>query len=336
MVAVRRHFYARTIKKLYIPDHDLIVSRSYSRQIWKKLKYIPAVDAIVSPGSIPVAFLPGKVPLVTISDATHRLLFGSYPAYRNLSQLTRQHGEQIELNSCNRATALVFSSRWAAESAVRDYGVKSTKVHVVPFGANLEIPAARATVEQAIESRDRLRMRLLFIGVEWERKGGPAAVEVARHLNRIGIRTRLTVMGCVPKLENCDESFVTVRGFIAKNVEGHEEIRRELSGSHFLIVPSIADCTPVVYSEASAFGLPVIARNVGGVSSVVRNGQNGRLFGPNDSPETIANWAAALFQDFSTYRKLALSSIAEYETNLNWAVAGQKLKAILTNVITHE
>lgn len=332
---IKRRYHARVAKKLYIPDHDLMVSQEYSNQVESRLRAIPAVDAVVCPGTIPVAFLPGRLPLMTISDATHRLLFESYPAYRDLSRLNHRHGDAIESSACRRAAALVFASQWAADSAIQHYGANPEKVHVVPFGANLESSPARSQVEQAIEARDQRRLRLLFIGVEWERKGGPDALEAARCLNRAGIPTQLTVMGCSPEITGPDREFVTVQGFISKGGEGQRRIQAEMAGSHFLIVPSTAECYGLVFCEASSLGVPSVARNVGGVPSVVRNDRNGRLFESAESSAAMAEWIAATFRDFNAYRRLARSSFEEYEARLNWKVAGQKLEKILREILQH-
>lgn len=330
---IKRRYHARVAKKLYIPDHDLMVSKAYSKQVGSRLQAIPRVDAVVSPGIIPVAFLPGKLPLMTVSDATHSLLFGSYPAYRDLSRLNHRHGEHIESEACRRAAALVFTSQWAADSAVQHYGANPENVHVVPFGANLENPSTRSQVEQAIEARDQRRLRLLFVGVEWERKGGPDALDVTRYLNRAGIPTQLTVMGCSPEIAPADREFVTVHGFVSKGGEGQRRIQAEMAGSHFLIVPSTAECYGLVFCEASSVGVPSVARNVGGVPSVVCNGRNGRLFEPAESPVAMAGWIAATFRDFNAYRRLALASFEEYEARLNWRVAGEKLEKILLEIL---
>ena len=164
------------------------------------------------------------------------------------------------------------------ERAERLFGI-SGEGYVLSFGANLETTPTRAAVAQTIDARDRRQVRLLFIGVDG-RKGEPVAMAVTRHLNRMGIPAHLTVIGCDPQLENEDEGrqFVTRLGFLKKNAAGQARIQEEFARSHFLIVPSIAECFGIVYCEASSFGVPSIARNVGGVASAVRNGRNGRRF----------------------------------------------------------
>jgi glycosyltransferase involved in cell wall biosynthesis len=116
---------------------------------------------------------------------------------------------------------------------------------------------------------------------------------------------------------------------LKKDSAGQSRFHEELARSHFLIVPSTAECFGVVYCEASSFGVPSIARNVGGVASAVRNGRNGQRFDLEDSPAQIAAWIASVFCDFENYRQLALSSLAEFEAHLNWQVAGEKLERII-------
>ncbi|WP_137463714.1 glycosyltransferase, partial [Escherichia coli] len=44
-----------------------------------------------------------------------------------------------------------------------------------------------------------------------------------------------------------------------------------------LLLPTIADCYGMVFCEAAAFGLPVVATDTGGVSSIVINERTGIL-----------------------------------------------------------
>jgi glycosyltransferase involved in cell wall biosynthesis len=333
LMALKARYHRRVSGKFYWPDGDLLSVRGFSAAAGRKLKTLPPVDAVVSPTILSTAFLPGRVPLVIYSDTTLRKLFATYPAHANMARGNYRQADKIEFSAHRRASALVYASEWAAKSAHQDYSADPAKIHVVPFGANLETAPARAIVEQAIEARDRRPVNLLFIGVEWERKGGPTALAVTRHLNRLGIPAQLTVIGCPAKLAAGDEKIVNQLGFLKKDIAGQARIQAELAQSHFLIVPSIAECFGLVYCEASSFGVPSIARDVGGVPSAVRNGRNGQRFSMETSPEQIAEWIAAQFKDFATYRQLALTSLAEFDAHLNWKVAGEKLENIIRSVV---
>jgi glycosyltransferase involved in cell wall biosynthesis len=333
LAEIKTRFHARFFKTMYIPDHDMMVARAYAREVEERLSALSGIDLVFSPGTIPVAALRGKVPMVVYADATHRLLFSTYPAYKHLSRLNHRHGDLIETKAHLRASALIFASQWAADSAVRDYATDPAKVHVVPFGANLEKAPEKSQIEQIIQNRDRGQLRLIFIGVEWERKGGPVALEVTRNLINLGIPTHLTVIGCSPQIAEADRKHVTLSGFMGKEGKLENLLREEIARSHFLILPSIAECFGVVYCEASAFGVPSVARNVGGVATAVRDGRNGRLFPPAASSEEIAAWMASVFRDYENYRKMALSTFAEYEEHLNWKVSGEKLEKIIEKAL---
>jgi glycosyltransferase involved in cell wall biosynthesis len=335
VLKVKQFLYGKILRKLYLPEHDVFMARAYSREAWKILSKLKGVQAVVSPGSIPVAYLPGTVPLLTISDVTHKLLFEAYHIYENLCAANHRDGDRIENASLKRAAASVFASDWAAASAIRDYGAKAEKVHVVPFGANLEVKPDRNEIISAIDARGFGKIQLMFIGVDWVRKGGQVALEVVRELIKRGFPTHLTVIGCDPCIPPEDAGNVTVRGFIKKTAEGQKEINGLLSKSHFLIVPSEAECYGLVYCEASAFGVPSIARNVGGVSTIIKNEINGRLFELQDTASEIVDWVAGYLQDRVNYRRLAHSSMAEYDSRLNWVIAGGKLKMILKDIINN-
>lgn len=58
--------------------------------------------------------------------------------------------------------------------------------------------------------------------------------------------------------------------------------------SHFLILPTEFEAFGIVFCEASAYGMPSIAANVGGVSQPIREGKNGFLLSPNATAEEYA------------------------------------------------
>ncbi|MGN6530520.1 MAG: glycosyltransferase, partial [Ginsengibacter sp.] len=91
---------------------------------------------------------------------------------------------------------------------------------------------------------------------------------MVKYLNEKYVKTELTIVGCSPPERVSLPDFVHVHGFIDKSKkEGKNLINKLYSENHFFILPTIAECTPVVFSEANSFGLPVITTNTGGISS---------------------------------------------------------------------
>ena len=91
-----------------------------------------------------------------------------------------------------------------------------------------------------------------------------------------------------------------------------EQVAQELSSSRVYIHPAIIDNSPNSLCEAQIVGCPVIAANVGGISSLVSHNQTGILY-PYNEPHTLAFNIMELCQDeeklqqlSKTERKLAL------------------------------
>ena len=83
--------------------------------------------------------------------------------------------------------------------------------------------------------------------------------------------------------------------------------------------------------EANSFGVPCLATNVGGIPTIIRDGVNGKLFAVDDA-RSIASAAGEIFRDPDAYNHLAESSFAEYESRLNWRVAGQTVRKLLESL----
>jgi glycosyltransferase involved in cell wall biosynthesis len=314
-------------------DREPVILDGYSHQIAKKLAASDA-QIVFSVGAVAVAHLQTSLPIVFWADATYASMVDSYRWNLPASKRSRILGAKMEAEGLRRAALAIYSSEWAARSAIDVCRADPAKVRVVPFGANVQSQRNREEIQRLIESRPADRCRLLFIGVGWERKGGDIAIEVARRMNAAGIVTELSILGSTPPQSVPD--FVKPIGFLDKNTEASRKKFDELFGtSHFLILPARAEAFGVVLCEAGSYGVPALATRVGGIPTIVRDGINGLLFDPED-PESIADAAGKLFSDRQRYQALALSSFNEYDARLNWHVAGKTVTDMLRGLIQRE
>jgi glycosyltransferase involved in cell wall biosynthesis len=293
-------------------------------------KILPDADLVFSPSSHPISFLNTSKPKVFYTDATFASMLNFYNDYTGLSPAQIDVGNSLEKRAILNADLAIYSSDWAAQSAINDYGADPAKIKVIPFGANITGRREYDQVNQFISGRRSDRCHLLFVGVEWERKGGNVALEVTRLLNEIGIPTTLHIVG-LRKLPFTEVPYyIKHHGFISKATKaGEHKLERLFAESHFLLLPTQADCTPVVFSEANSFGLPVLTTNVGGIGTVVKDGVNGKTFNPNTPP---AEWAAYIEQMLvqrEQYNALSQSAFHRYETLLNWNTAGKSIMSFL-------
>jgi glycosyltransferase involved in cell wall biosynthesis len=320
--------------KEYEYHESFLLSRLFARVAASWLEG-QTFDVIVSLAGDPeLAFLETDIPIVSVHDLTEKLLIEYYyPFHKQIVKRSIYEMNVIQERVLKKASAVIYSSAWAAQSAIEDYGADPKKIHVVPFGANLDEVPPREIVLARKKSE---RCRLLFLGVQWVRKGGDIAFETLLKLEELGIQAELIVCGCTPP-EGVAHERMKVIPFLDKNDERqHKELEQLLMSADFLLLPTRSDFTPIVFCEASAFGLPVIATSVGGVPEIVRNGENGFLLPYEARGESYAELIARLYCDDECYAELVRTSRTAFEERLNWDAWGVAVKHILADLLDHE
>ncbi|HEY4785259.1 MAG TPA: glycosyltransferase family 4 protein [Bacteroidales bacterium] len=330
----KERLYKRIFNRIYIPERNPRVLKHYAKQISERLK-IEKADVLLSPSSIPLTLMDTKIPMVIYPDAIFSGMIDFYSNFTNLSKETIKDGHWQEQEMLNRASLAVFSSEWAANTVKSSYTIDESKIKVLPYGANIESTRNEEDIERLLNKKKSSVCKLLFIGVDWKRKGGKIALGVTNLLNNeMGIPTELIIAGCIPPDSDKLPHYVKTYGFIDKSSQsGKNLINRLNEESHFLILPSEADCTPIVFAEANSFGIPCITKDVGGISSLITNGMNGIALNAKAGIEEYAKFIKDSFQNYENYRALAITSFREYQNRLNWSVTGNKLKEMLAGLV---
>lgn len=171
------------------------------------------------------------------------------------------------------ATALVTWSEWAKASLLADYGVPAEKVTVLAPGAARAFFTIGA--ERVRRAPDARPVRLLFVGGDFERKGGPLLLEAVR-----GMTTRerfeLHVVTGQPIAER--PGLVVHRGVLPNSPTLHRLFRE----ADAFVLPSRGECLSVVLMEAGAAGLPIVTTDVGALREAARHGEGALLVRPGD------------------------------------------------------
>ncbi len=254
---------------------------------------------------------------------------GYYPAPLGATRFAAR-----ERVAARRATGLIYGSEWARQDAVRRFDVPPERVQVQPLGAAWVPAQDEAAIETAVRDRPKDRLDLLFLSKEWERKGGPLALAIARGLKASGRAGKvcLHVVGTQASLEQPgDAELVRSYGMLRRNIsEEAATLRRLLLHSHFLVVPTLAECFGLVFAEAQAFALPPVARAVDAVPSIILDGTTGILQPKEDGPEPYIQRMLGLIDgDRSAYTDMALSGRKHFRERLNWPAFGRGISAII-------
>lgn len=150
-----------------------------------------------------------------------------------------------------------FGSR-VRDLIVEEYGADPARVFRAGAGPNVTT------------FRDYSRQRahhILFVGVEWERKGGPELLDAFRRLKARLPQATLTIVGCTPKV---DDPAVAVLGR-----QPPQRVAACFNEAACFCMPSRLEPFGVVYVEALYAGLPIVATDCGDQFDVIEEGRNG-------------------------------------------------------------
>ncbi|WP_137702273.1 glycosyltransferase family 4 protein [Marimonas lutisalis] len=259
---------------------------------------------------------PGTLSVFT-SDATPTVYkrseigqsFGSSWVSRQLLDPLTLRAERRIFNATD---LLLWPSDWLKSRADALYDLPSGKAHVLPWGANVADPGPGAAPPAPGPGAP---LHLLVVARDWFAKGGPVAFDTMQALRARGLDARLTVIGCTPPDFHLNEQ-VTLLGPLDKS--DPDQARRfdaAMRAAHFLVQPSF-ESYGFAFCEASAFGLPSLCLDVGGVP--VRDGINGRALPKESTPSDFADVVMGYAADPAAYDALRQTARREYETRLNW------------------
>lgn len=313
-----RQYYVHCIAVAWL--YGKIYSQLLTR---KKYDFIIAVMA-----SNQIAFLKTDVPIVSASDATFAARLAYYPQLASLFRISVWEGHTIERRAIHNTTICMYNSRWAADSAIRDYHADPNGIVYNMTGPNIDhefIPDITFVANKSLGGITRL----LFIGADWSRKGGNIAYQTMVELNNIGCKATIAICGCdAPDEVRMDPKvryFRYLNKGDPKESKAFYDLYRE---SDWLILPTRAECLAGVFLEAAAFGVPSLAPDTGGTKDAVIDGVTGFLMRYED---TGIEYAARISQCLRSrsYETLRIRAREFHDKHANWDMWAMRLKCRL-------
>lgn len=319
------HRIHQIFSKKLINEEFTFLSAIYSNLHFKKVIKQTPVDVLFCPAaSAQMALLRTEIPIIFFNDSTFDQSKDYNINFKEFSKISLLEGYLLQKIALKKSQKVLFCSDWAGNFAKNFYNLSKDKVEFVKLGANMIVP-------ESISKKDfSKKIVFLFSGLQWEKKGGNIVLETIKLLKIRGFDVLLNCIGGEPPVEN---DYIKYFGFLDKNIADDVELLKKLHvESHFLFVPSRADCYGIVFSEASAYGLINIATDTGGISSVVKEGQNGFLFPLEYSAKDFANFLEKIIVDIPTLENLSTKSRKRYDEVLSWKHFSYKFREILSEI----
>ena len=218
----------------------------------------------------------------------------------------------LEHELYDKASALFVMSRNVQRSLIEEYGCPPNKVICAYGGYN-------APVIEDDEQKSYDRKNILFVGIDWQRKGGPDLLAAFRSVRRQIPDATMTIVGCSPRI---DEPGCQVVGRVPPS-----QLSRYYANASLFCLPTWYEPFGIVFLEALAHRLPIVATDVSAIPDFVTNGGNGFLVSPGDT-ERLASCLLQLLSNPELCRQMGERSYRVSKT-YRW----ENSTTIMRNVI---
>lgn len=271
----------------------------------------------------------GSCPIVSI---VHHLRSSEDHAQRQLEWYRR-----VEKRYLESVDAFVFNSHTTRESVEFLLQKKTHNVVATPGGDRLRSELTRDEV--ARRAGEAGPLRLLFVGNLIPRKRLHVLLTVLGEMRDAA--WTLDIVGST----DVDRSYAREieqqlqRLELAPKVSLHGTLGGELLAERYrsaqmLVVPSSYEGFGIVYLEAMAFGLPVIAGAAGAADEIVEHDATGFLVPPDDTFSLRLQLERAI-DDRESLTQLSVKTLERFADHATWEQSMTRIEDFLTALVAH-
>jgi glycosyltransferase involved in cell wall biosynthesis len=209
----------------------------------------------------------------------------------------------LERRNARRARRVFVTSEHSAAVASAAYGLPAERLRVVPEGIDVDAWSAVSRPTREVEESPVL----LSVARQYRRKNTETLLRAMPSVRRAVPGVQLRVIGDGPELPRL-RALATSLGIddcvsLPGSLAGIEAVQRELAAAHVFCLPSRQEGFGIVFLEAMAAGLPIVAGRAGAVPEVAPEGEVSILV-PPDNVDRVAEAIVRLLRDRHMRRRL--------------------------------
>ncbi len=267
--------------------------------------------------------------------------------FKNLFMIYQQH-MQIGVDKKDFMHTLTYSSidawlsplKWLADQVVERTRFDKEKIHVIPLGLELEKVRTSQSKEMArIELNiNQSALILGVLGRFGQGKRQDFVIKAFAEIAQKNTQIELLIVGESTKNEGTEyEDYLKklVRDLnLGEKVSFRpfmDEVGVFFKAIDLFVLPSEGETYGMVTLEAMAMGVPVIATNTGGTPEILKNGDLGTLFSPEDEAE-FSDKVIELFDNPHIMKEKANRAIQEVEMNYTHDRECEQIEALLATL----
>ena len=252
-----------------------------------------------------------RVPSIVSIDCTQRL--ASREANSRLERATYWPNIIHDRAVFRAAAAIIATSRWAADDLAREHADCAEKLQVMPYPVRLEGFEKRWGEQRhaRFEADANARVRVLFIGGDFNRKGGPELL-AAWKAGDFAARAELKLVTDWP----IDEADLPRGASVVKQVAPFTDRWADLwQEADMFVMPTRGEAFGMVYQEAAAAGLAAIGTRINAVPEIIADGVTGLLVEPGDERGLVRAMRALID---SAHLRFRLGAAARKRADSDW------------------
>jgi glycosyltransferase involved in cell wall biosynthesis len=266
-------------------------------------------------------FGPGRRdnPYAIYTDNIHTLTRRFLPDWAPLTERQRRRRIALERETCLGASRVFAMGEFLRSALIADYGCDPERVVWVGAGSN--------TVADSIEGKRYDTQMAIFVGLNFELKGGYVLLDAWSRVKRQLPDAELCILGPAPPSGVQDDPGVHWLGFIRDRDELATLYRR----ASLFVLPSYYDAYPHALREAMGQGLPCVGTARGGVPENISHGKTGLLVEPGD-PDQLAEAMVAILADPDRAAAMGRAGYEEIIARHTWAHVAERIAPHLREI----
>lgn len=250
-----------------------------------------------------------------------------YCEYDQVPQKVLERRAARQLEQYRKSEAVFTMSRWLREFLIRECGLPQEKVHAVGGGINVDAAGIRPGERQG--------RRILFVGRNFVRKGGPLVVQAFLILRENDLQDAELYLAGASETEirtALKERKITIAEADWQNIHllgdlGAEKLADYYNLCDVFCMPSYFEAYGLVFAEALVYGLPCIGRDKFAMPEFIEDGRTGKLFSGEDA-QRLAEDLWELLRD-PKYREEVARRRAWYLKEYSWDRVAQRICSVM-------
>jgi glycosyltransferase involved in cell wall biosynthesis len=244
-----------------------------------------------------------------------------------LEGISRQRVDQAlryEEQAAGQMTAIFTFSEYLRQSFISDYHVPAERVFNVGGGINL------SDIPRANPDKDYTAPRILFIGIDFARKGGPQLIEAFRIVRNALPTAELHIVGPA-KLDNLPAG-ILFHGRLSK-ADPNQKYKLEslFRNSTLFVLPSLYEPFGIAPLEAMLYQLPCLVTDAWALRETVTPGYNGDLV-PKGSVDGLATKLLELLSNPERLAAMGHQGRNIVLQQYTWSAVADRMSAALRTI----